>query len=214
MAENTPRDINLEISIAPSNRAKCQHCKEPIQQGMSRVAFPSRRNNITVAKYLHPACFATNAVAVDYAPTGRAKCKDTGREIAKGEPRCVLRLITCEGKPKDPRIYSPDAPFLVSFLRELLSLEEVTESTDSISLKLDAPAEHRRWVADAISGANVAGRPRPNKEAEPAPSKAKQTRGLPKPSAEAAPPPPKKKQRAARPTSAGPKDGDDGELVD
>ena len=120
-----------------------------------------------MAKYLHPQCFACHSVAVDYAPTGRAKCKDTAIEIPKGEMRCVLRLVTCEGQPKDPRIYRPDSPFLVSFLRELTSLPEVTESTDSISNRLDGPSEHTRWLADALSGAKLDGRTRPTRQEVP-----------------------------------------------
>ena len=180
--ENQPptarAELNVTINVAPSNRASCQYCKEPITQGANRVSFPSRKGNITVAKHLHPKCFAEYCVAVDYAPSGRAKCKDTQTEIVKGQARCLLRLISCEGTPKDQRIYSPTAPFVVDFLKELLALEEVqgVVSVDSISQRLadnNAPAEHKRWLADALSGASVAGRPLPIKEEAPKEAKPK-----------------------------------------
>ena len=38
----------------------------------------------------HPTCFAQHCLRVDHAPTGRAKCKADGAEIAKGAVRLLI----------------------------------------------------------------------------------------------------------------------------
>ena len=92
MIENrptAPRDIQLEISVAPSNRAKCQYCKEPIHQGASRVGFPSRRNNITVriaSLNMHPG--PSFALRVLTAGTFESPLR-TGGEVPSSPVLCV-----------------------------------------------------------------------------------------------------------------------------
>lgn len=194
---------------------QCQSCKETINKGDRRVSFPGRHAGITVVKWLHPQCFAETGIAVDYAPTGRAKCCDTGREIGKGEARLVMRLMGCDGQPKGAKIFHPASGAATAFLGELFEhTEGVTHAT--LASQLPGPAEHRAWVADALRGNNPAA-PVPVADTAPALKKRK-----PKAAAEEEPEPlgdtaPKAKRQAKaqkREAAEPEREDSDGELVD
>ena len=58
--------IDVGLSVATTNRSKCQFCKESIAKDENRVSFPGRHSNLSVCKWLHPQCFADNSIIVDY----------------------------------------------------------------------------------------------------------------------------------------------------
>ena len=72
---------------------------------------------------MKPNCFARN-MRVDYAPTGRAKCKGDGSPIAKGEPRVLFRLLDCVGNVNTQCIFKP--PNAAAYLAELGRCEGVS----------------------------------------------------------------------------------------
>ena len=75
---------------APSNRSKCQSCRELIALGSHRVGLPYYHGGFTVTKWHHPSCFKRHCLLVDYAPTDRAKDTSDGTPISKGQPRLVI----------------------------------------------------------------------------------------------------------------------------
>eukprot|EP00947_MAST-08B_sp_MAST-8B-sp1_P003181 g3181.t1 len=83
----------LTIEQAKTGRAKCRACREPIEQGAYRIgqqAWIVGRNAMT---WQHPDCFV-GRVCVAVEPSGRGKCKATGRQLAKGEVKLGLRSHT------------------------------------------------------------------------------------------------------------------------
>ena len=104
------------LEVASSNRSSCQRCKEKIEKGEMRAGMPSRHNGLSVTKWLKPACLVKN-LRVDYAPTGRAKCKGDGSPIAKGEPRVLFRILDCLGNVNSQCIFKP--PNAAEYLAEL-----------------------------------------------------------------------------------------------
>mmetsp|Transcript_5742 Transcript_5742/g.10487 ORF Transcript_5742/g.10487 Transcript_5742/m.10487 type:complete len:223 (+) Transcript_5742:134-802(+) len=93
------------IVDTPSNRSKCKACvyggggDPTIRMGSKRVGIPGRAAGVTVQHWCHPACFAQHCLRVEFAKTGRSKCKADGGEIAKG----ALRLLI--GYQKDSTVY-------------------------------------------------------------------------------------------------------------
>ena len=71
--KNLDSNAPPQVSKAPTSRAKCQICKEPINSGDTRVSLVGRSSGVSVLKHLHPSCFCTDALLVDYAPTGRER---------------------------------------------------------------------------------------------------------------------------------------------
>eukprot|EP00310_Coccolithus_braarudii_P024654 CAMPEP_0183351088 /NCGR_PEP_ID=MMETSP0164_2-20130417/23356_1 /TAXON_ID=221442 /ORGANISM="Coccolithus pelagicus ssp braarudi, Strain PLY182g" /LENGTH=198 /DNA_ID=CAMNT_0025523189 /DNA_START=71 /DNA_END=667 /DNA_ORIENTATION=- len=145
-----------QISIATTGRSKCHGCKEPIEKNTTRVGMPDRHNSLTVFRWLHPNCFASN-MRIDVAPTGRAKCAADGTLIKKGEPRLLMRLLNCEGATKSQKIYKPQNA--LPFLAELREVEGVGELQAG---DMDGVAEleeaQRSWVTDLLAGESVEGR--------------------------------------------------------
>ena len=78
------------IVEAPSDRSKCQSCREFIALGSYRVGLPYYHGGFTVVKWHHPSCFKRHCLLVDYAPTGRAKDTSDGTPISEGQPRLVI----------------------------------------------------------------------------------------------------------------------------
>jgi hypothetical protein len=172
-AKSAPqKDILSPVRRAP-HRSKCQSCKETIDKDTQRVSFPGRHAGITCVRWLHPQCFADECIAVDYAPTSRAKCADSGREISKGEARLVMRLLGCDGQPKGAKIFHPASSKATTFLRELIDCTDGV-SHASLASRLDGPEEHRTWVAKALAG-QVPTTPTPMSASEPKPKKRKPT---------------------------------------
>jgi len=151
-----------ELSEASTGRSKCQRCREPILKGDQRVGMVGRSSSISVRKWMHPNCFATN-MRVDYAPTGRAKCtlEPEGDFIAKGEPRFLLRMMTeCSDTVKVQQIYRPaNAADLVA---KFLAVDGVSVTAASIN-GIDAleSDDHRQWMLDVLAGGDVSSRPVP-----------------------------------------------------
>lgn len=164
--------FSAHVCRAP-HRSKCQSCKETIDKDTQRVSFPGRHAGITCVRWLHPQCFADECIAVDYAPTSRAKCADSGREISKGEARLVMRLLGCDGQPKGAKIFHPASSKATTFLRELIDCTDGV-SHASLASRLDGPEEHRTWVAKALAG-QVPTTPTPMSASEPKPKKRKPT---------------------------------------
>ena len=210
---DTPTDVT--ISEAPSARSKCQACKETILKGTQRVGFPGRHNGatplhsrsehcdadttltgvcacpgLTVTRWVHPVCFANECIMFDFAPTGRAKCSLSGREIAKGQLRLVMGITSCEGKMTSKKIFHP--PAAASLTGELLALSDCRDvSVDALCASISDKVT-RCWASDALRGVDVSSRTVPTCEAKAQPS-----------------------QKKAKRKRSEPHDGsDDGELVD
>lgn len=64
-----------------------------------RVGIPGHAAGVTVYHWCHPVCFAKHCLRVDFAPTGRAKCKGDGSQIPKG----AIRLLI--GYKKESTVY-------------------------------------------------------------------------------------------------------------
>ena len=89
-------DVPIVVE-APSGKSKCKACRylgtgDPtIAAGSMRVGMPGHAaGGVTVYHWCHPTCFAQHCLRVDKAPTGRAKCKADGGEIAKGAVRLLI----------------------------------------------------------------------------------------------------------------------------
>jgi hypothetical protein len=118
----------------------------------------------------------------------------------------VRAQTSCEGTVKEKKLFSPANGELRAFVvDELLELEQCASvSLASISQRLDGPSEHQQWVADALSGASLAGREVPKQlaadDAEAPKPKPKGPRKSKKENdvagAAAQPPKPKGKKRA------------------
>lgn len=199
MAErDSAGNVPVGISVATSGRSRCQRCKEPIELGAQRVSFPGRHNSLSVAKWLHPRCFAKRCLRLDYAPSNRAKCAGSGVSIAKGEPRLLMQLRNCKGEVSSTKIYRPEAA--APFLAELFGLEACAGlTTDHIASYADE--EHRSWVAAALRGA-ASGQPTPRRE-QPAAAKPKAKPRKPKAATPAKAPTATAKRESGSPETKG-----------
>mmetsp|Transcript_16576 Transcript_16576/g.32395 ORF Transcript_16576/g.32395 Transcript_16576/m.32395 type:complete len:172 (-) Transcript_16576:736-1251(-) len=138
------------VCVAPTARSKCQSCSEKIESGSQRVGMPARHAGLSVTRWLHPVCFVNNLL-VDTAPSSRAKCAGDGTPIAKGEPRLLMRLISCEGDARAQKIYKPQNAY--SLIQELRKIEGVGSlKADSIAGMDTLSKEQQKWVRDALSG--------------------------------------------------------------
>ena len=117
------------IVTAPSGKSRCKACRylgsgdATIEMGSQRVGIPGHAaGGVTVYHWCHPACFAQHCLRVDHAPTGRARCKGDGSEIAKG----TIRLLV--GYKKESTVYKLDNTNLtiVPRLIELAGTSNVT----------------------------------------------------------------------------------------
>jgi hypothetical protein len=163
MSGKAMTETKVAISIAPTNRSKCQQCKEGIQKDETRVSMPGRHNGLTVTRWLHPSCFATNCIELDFAPTGRGHCTSDGREIAKGAARLVMRIRNCEGKTSSQLIWHP--PNASGILGDLEAACD-DFSIEDLCGTVDDPA-HREWFSDALKGSDVSRREVPTLVAKP-----------------------------------------------
>ena len=161
-----------QIVEAPSDRSRCQLCREHIHLGRWRVGMPYRHAGLTVTKWHHPSCFAAQVLLCDYAPTGRACCAGDGTPIAKGQPRLVVH--GAEGAHR--KCYKPENA--AAFLAELLEHAGVgtphtghyvpaTPLNTVAGLNELLPA-HRKWVLAALSGRAVG--PAPTQQPPPEPA--------------------------------------------
>ena len=94
--------------------ARVQPLVVPALQGENREGRDACRHAVAaqrapVTKWLKPACLVKNP-RVDYAPTGRAKCKGDGSPIAKGEPRVLFRILDCLGNVNSQCIFAHRTP--------------------------------------------------------------------------------------------------------
>ena len=193
--------------------------------------------NISLLSHLlSPACAAAaeysrslplNFLSSCTAPTGRAKCCDSGREIAKGEARLVLRILSCDGSTAGQKIYHPASAAATAFLSDLMGATTGLSAESIASRLANAPEEHRAWVADALRGDDVSGRPVPVTEVAAAAKKEKKSKPKPKKEAsEASEAPASAKKRKLAEPAAEPAakskyfeqddedEEEDGELVD
>ncbi len=153
------RDREVRLEVSTSNRSSCQVCKVKIEKDSIRVAHPSRSSNISVMKYVHPACYLSSCVHWE-----NSKCKSTCRkskhEIAKHALRLTMALPSCEGKLKDQVFFHP--PVASTLVQQLL---DATEGKHSIGLLCASlPEDARTWAHDALSGVDVTSRQVPSQE--------------------------------------------------
>uniref|UniRef100_A0A6S9ZY85 Uncharacterized protein n=1 Tax=Chrysotila carterae TaxID=13221 RepID=A0A6S9ZY85_CHRCT len=79
------------------------------------------------------------------------RCAGDGTPIAKGEPRLLMRLISCEGDARAQKIYKPQNAY--SLIQELRKIEGVGSlKADSIAGMDTLSKEQQKWVRDALSG--------------------------------------------------------------
>ena len=116
------------IVQAPSGRSKCKACvyvgdgNPTIEQGSMRVGIPGHAAGVTVYHWCHPTCFAKHCLRVDFAPTGRAKCKADGTDIPKGSIRLLI------GYKKESTTYKVENVHL-TLVPTLLTLVGATKMT-------------------------------------------------------------------------------------
>ena len=160
MASSSSLDplIHVTVSQAVSGRSSCQVCKEKILDKSMRVGLPGKNNGISCTKWCHPDCFADSIFVFDYAPTGRAKCSLSGRDIAKGEMRLNARKLNCQGKVATNVIYHP--PAAAGIVQEVLMQCTGGASVVSLCARIE-DAQACAWARDAISGVDVSARPVP-----------------------------------------------------
>jgi hypothetical protein len=156
-------DSDVSISSAPSSRSSCQSCKESIQKDTLRVTMPGRHNGLSVNKYLHPKCFADRCVAVDYAPTNRAKCAGDGRPLAKGQMRLTMVMRNCQGNAQSTKLFHP--PNAAAFLKELVGACDDGRTVEDFTRGIEDAAD-RKWALDAFNGVDVSGLPVPTRDAK------------------------------------------------
>ena len=142
------------IVVAPSGKSKCKACRylgtgDPtIANGSQRVGIPGHAaGGVTVFHWCHPSCFAQHCLRVDHAPTGRAKCKADGSEIAKG----AIRLLI--GYKKESTLYKVENAHR-TIVPKLLSLAGRSEGT--IHGLSELSLDERPFVEAAIFGGGSA----------------------------------------------------------
>lgn len=167
MSEPGRASTDVTISVAPSNRSKCQRCKETIEKESTRIGMPARHNGLSVVKWLHPQCFVGECISFDHAPTGRARCAAACErsEIAQGELRLLMDLTSCEGKVTSRKIFHPACAG--SLVREMVSLDACSHLSLETICSRGLTEEPRAWALDALRGADMAGRPVPTAEVKP-----------------------------------------------
>jgi len=212
--------VHVTVSQAVSGRSSCQVCKEKILDKSMRVGLPGTNNGMSCTKWVKPDCFATNIFVFDYAPTGRAKCSLSDRDIAKGELRLNARKMNCQGKVATNIIYHP--PAAAAIVQEVLA--HCTDASVASICEQIKDAHARQWATDAISGEDVAARPVPmdlqadEASAKPAAKKKAKRAAQPQGEDESRDQPSNKKPRAKKGAKAQPQvegdDDDDGALVD
>eukprot|EP00966_Prymnesium_polylepis_P153480 3544522-Prymnesium_polylepis.2 len=113
------------IVNATSGRSKCKACvylgpqpgmQTEIAMGSKRVGIPGHAAGVTVYHWCHPACFAKYCLTVDAAPTGCARCKADGGEIAKGSLRLLIGYLKESSKYKVENAQRTIIPELVSLV--------------------------------------------------------------------------------------------------
>ena len=116
-----------------------------IPMGSKRVGIPGHAAGVTVYHWCKPACFAKHCLRVDYAPTGRAKCKADGLPIPKGS----LRLLI--GYKKESTVYKVDnvANTIVPELVRLVGRSNVTIHGVS-ELALDERLRVESFILDGL----------------------------------------------------------------
>lgn len=87
-----------------------------------RVGIPGHAAGVTVYHWCHPTCFAKHCLRVDFAPTGRAKCKADGADIPKGSIRLLI------GYKKESTTYKVENVHL-TLVPTLLTLVGATKMT-------------------------------------------------------------------------------------
>ena len=195
------------LEVASSNRSSCQRCKEKIEKGEMRAGMPSRHNGLSVTKWLKPACLVKN-LRVDYAPTGRAKCKGDGSPIAKGEPRVLFRILDCLGNVNSQCIFKP--PNAAEYLAELGRCEGVTLDIGAIDGMDELEPEHRAWTKSALAGGEaVASTPRREAPEKPKAPKKRKAAAEGDDAADAAAAPKKAKKKAAPKKAPPPEESSD-----
>ena len=164
------------IVESPSDRSKCQSCREFIALGSYRVGLPYYHGGFTVVKWHHPSCFKRHCLLVDYAPTGRAKDTSDGTPISEGQPRLVIGEGASYRKYRHARLehrtsisipeadlpltrlnlalhrtYKPQngAPFLADLSEHVRVRPETIAGVDELV------PEHRAWLVAALSGLAV-----------------------------------------------------------
>ena len=170
---------------------------------------------MTVTAWLHPICFAENCIAVDWAPTGRAKCADTGKDISKGEARLVMRLYDCQGNPKSTKIFTPSSGEATSFLSSLLDNTpgDSTASIEAFAQQLpDASQSDRTYIIDALSGRDVSSRRTPVSEAAAAAASKRKKKS--QADSQASEPQAPKAKRPKKEAELEAEDGENGQVVD
>ena len=200
------------IVEAPSSKSQCKACKylggnDPfIQAGTKRVGIPGHAHGgVTMYHWCHPVCFAQHCLRVDVAPTGRAKCKADGTEIAKGATRFLV------GYKKESTIYKVENAQR-TILPELITLAGRSKVTihGLGELSLDERARVERALFDGNAGSGGSGSGGSSTSAK----------GKKRPAASAAPAAaatkaPKLKSKGTRRKARGQEDdSDDGEQID